>query len=341
VRHTVESARHRTGWIEEGPPGGPLMIFLHGWPELGLVWRAQLDHFARAGWRCVAPDMRGYGGSSVPGTPDAYAIREIVADMAELHDALGGAPAVWVGHDWGSPVAWSLAAHEADRCRAVASLCVPYLKDGFVLENLVSLVDREVYPVERFPDGQWSYWRFYHERFAQAAADFEADVAATVALLFRAGRPSVPGRPGRSAGVVANGGWFGDAHRAPVVPRDTTMLTEDDYRAVVAALSANGFRGPGSWYVNDAANLAYAAEAPDGGRLSLPALFVHAARDTVCDTVHSRLADPMRASCADLSEVTIDAGHDVMLERPAEVNAAIEGWLTAKVGSARAVASED
>jgi pimeloyl-ACP methyl ester carboxylesterase len=337
----VVSARHRTAWLEEGPADGPLMILLHGWPELGLVWRSQVEHFARAGWRCVAPDMRGYGGSSVPEATDAYALREIVADMIELHDALGGASAVWVGHDWGSPVAWSIAAHHAGRCRAVVNLCVPYLNAGFALENVIELVDRDVYPVERFPDGQWSYWRFYHERFAQAVADFEADVAASVALLFRAAPPLVPGRPARSARVVANGGWFGDAHRAPPMPRDTTMLPEDDYRAVVAGLSTNGFRGPGSWYVNDAANVAYAAEAPDGGRLAMPALFLHAARDTVCDTVRSPLAEPMRSSCAALTEVTIDAGHDLMLERPAEVNAAIEEWLTGKVGSGRAVASED
>jgi pimeloyl-ACP methyl ester carboxylesterase len=53
------------------------MISLHGWPELGLVWRAQLEHFAAAVWRRVAPDMRGYGGLSVPAEPAAYALREI------------------------------------------------------------------------------------------------------------------------------------------------------------------------------------------------------------------------------------------------------------------------
>ena len=331
AQRIVETVRHRTAYLETGPADGPLMIFLHGWPELGLVWRAQLDHFARAGWRCVAPDMRGYGGSSVPAATGAYALREIVADMLELHDALGGAPAVWVGHDWGSPVVWSVAAHHADRCRAVASLCAPYASKGFALENLLPLVDRELYPAASFPDGQWSYYRFYALGFEQAAADFEADVAATVALLYRAGSPKAVGRPARSASVVANGGWFGDTHRAPVVPRDTLLLQDGDFGAVVAALSANGFRGPDSWYVNDAANMAYAAEAP--ARLTLPVLFVHARWDTICDTVHSRLAEPMRADCADLTEVTIDAGHEVMLERPAEVNAALETWLTAKIGT--------
>jgi pimeloyl-ACP methyl ester carboxylesterase len=330
-QHILQTGRHRTAYLETGPADGPLMIFLHGWPELGLVWRSQLEHFGAAGWRCVAPDMRGYGGSSVPAETSAYALRETVADMIELHEALGGAPPVWVGHDWGGPVAWSLAQHHAGRCRAVASLCVPYVSSGFCLANLLPLVNRDIYPADVYPDGQWSYFRFYQLDFDRAAADFEADVAATVGLLYRAGSPAVVGRPSRSANAVANGGWFGSAHRAPVLPRDGHLLSEDDFATVVAALSRNGFRGPDAWYTNDADNAAYAATA--AAELAMPALFVHATWDTVCDTVHSRLADPMRADCADLTEVTIDAGHDVMLERPDEVNAALEHWLTTRFGT--------
>ena len=99
MTNVITTARHRTAWLEAGPVDGPLMIFIHGWPELGLFWRAQLDHFAAAGWRCVAPDVRGYGGSSVPDSTSAYAARELVLNMVELHDALGSAPAIWVGHD--------------------------------------------------------------------------------------------------------------------------------------------------------------------------------------------------------------------------------------------------
>jgi len=328
--HHIETARHRTAWIEAGPTDGPLMIFLHGWPELGIIWRAQLDHFAAAGWRCVAPDMRGYGGSSVPTTTGAYAVRELVGDMIELHDALGGAPAVWVGHDWGSPVAWSLASHHADRCRAVANICVPYFARGFTLPNLVPLVDRELYPADMYPVGQWDYFLFYREHFAQAAADFEADVAATVALLYRTGSPAVIGKPARTADVHARGGWFGAARRAPVMPRDTAMLPQADYDTVVAAFRATGFSGADAWYLNDAANLAYATEAPHFGRLTLPVLFLHAAWDVICDTTRSRFADPMRADCTDLREITIDGGHVLMLERPAAVNDAIGAWLAAK-----------
>src|SRR3954466_5609417 len=54
-QHLLQTGRHRTAYLETGPADGPLMIFMHGWPELGLVWRAQLEHFGAAGWRCVAP----------------------------------------------------------------------------------------------------------------------------------------------------------------------------------------------------------------------------------------------------------------------------------------------
>ena len=92
---TFRSPRHTTHYWEAGPAGGPLMIFLHGWPQIGLVWRGQVEAFASEGWHCIAPDMRGYGGSSAPTAPEAYALKEIVDDMIELHNHLGAGPAIW------------------------------------------------------------------------------------------------------------------------------------------------------------------------------------------------------------------------------------------------------
>ena len=86
---TFNSPRHTTRYWEAGPADGPLMIFAHGWPGIGLMWRAQVEAFASEGWHCVAPDMRGYGGSSAPTAAEAYALKEIVEDMVELHDHLG------------------------------------------------------------------------------------------------------------------------------------------------------------------------------------------------------------------------------------------------------------
>lgn len=111
------------------------------------------------------------------------------------------------------------------------------------------------------------------------------------------------------------------------MPRDDTMLSPADYDTFVSAFERTGFCGANAWYLNDAANAGFAAEAPGFGRLTLPVLFVHAARDMVCDTVGSALAAPMREDCDDLSEATIEAGHSVMLEAPDAVNEEIDTWV--------------
>ena len=325
--HTT--GRHRTTWVECGPSDGPLLMFLHGWPEIGLLWQRQLRYFADLGWRCVAPDMRGYGGSSVPDDIASYAVREIVADMTELHDALGSAPAVWVGHDWGAPIAWSIASHHSERCRGVIGLSVPYIARGFALPNIVPLVDRTLYPEAQYPVGQWDYWLFYRERFGEAAAIMESDIAAAFSVLYRSGTSAAVGEPAITADVRAKGGWFGTDPLPPADP-SATILGPDEFAALVEAFTDTGFSGADAWYMNDLANIAFANEAPAFGRLSLPALFLHGIWDTVCETARGRLASPMRADCADLTEVMIEAGHMLMVERPDAVNEAIELWLQDK-----------
>ena len=155
-----------------------------------------------------------------------YALEHIVRDMVELIDALGRERAVWVGHDWGSPVVWSIASHHPDRCAAVANLCVPYIPDGFGPANVIPLVNRDVYPEAEFPAGQWEYQLFYQESFPAARQAFETDVRATVKALFRRGNPEGRGKPSRTALVRREGGWFGGAGRAPDLPRDAGVLTE-------------------------------------------------------------------------------------------------------------------
>lgn len=326
----VETARHLTAYLEAGPPDGPLMILVHGWPGLGLVWRHQIEHFAAAGWRCIAPDMRGYGGSSVPTRIAAYAVRETTADLAELHDAIGGAPAVWVGHDWGCAPVWSMGAHHPGRCSGVVALCVPYLARGMTLPNLAATVNRDLYPADTYPVGQWDYWLYHREHAGAAATMLGADTGATIAALYRRTSPEVVGKPAPFAKVRERGGFFGREARAPMMPRDETMLSQADHDAFVTAFGRTGFHGANAWYLNDAANAAFAAEAAGFGRIALPTLFVHAARDVVCDTVHSALAEPMREDCADLSEATIEAGHSLMLEAPDAVNGAVGTWLRVK-----------
>jgi pimeloyl-ACP methyl ester carboxylesterase len=274
--------------------------------------------------------MRGYGGSSAPCDSEVYALKEIVDDMVELHDHLGASPAIWVGHDLGSPVAGALAAHYPKRSRGVVFISVPYAAEAFALSNLLPLIDRKLYPVDQYPHGQWDYYRFYLTHFDQTVIDFNADIPASLAAIYRSGNPESVGKVYRSALITNNGGWFGSAHHAPAVQPDPALWPTADFDALVEAFRVTGFRPGNSWYLNDSANIAYAHAAPDGGRLRQPVLFINGDFDGLCDITHSRFGEPMRSACQDLTVTNLPSGHWLPLERKAEVIQTVRSWLKTK-----------
>ncbi len=273
----AKSSRHTTFYLSCGAEDAPAIVFCHGWPELSISWRHQLPTFANLGFRTIAPDMRGYGRSSVYTRHEDYAIQSTVADMLELLDTLGREKAIWVGHDWGSPVVWSLASHHPERCLGVANLCVPYLPNGFSPRNLIPLVDRKIYPEAQFPAGQWEYMLFYQEAFDTARKGFEHDIKASVKAMFRAGSPDGRGQPAITAHVRNNKGWFGPLPGAPDLPRDASALSEEDFHRYASALQRNGFFCPDSWYMNADRNTIYATSAKNGGKITLPVDLPHTA----------------------------------------------------------------
>lgn len=324
----VKTPRHTTWYLDAGPVDGPLIIFTHGWPERSISWRHQLQFFGAMGFHAVAPDMRGYGHSSVYTTQDAYRLEETTKDMIELIDHLGRERAVWVGHDWGSPVTWSMARHHPERCHGVASLCVPYavLEQGF--EYLVSLVDRELYPEEEFPFGQWDYMQHYREDFDEATASMDANPGNMVRLLFRKGTPEGRGQPAATATTRKNGGWFGGLDEPPLMPMDTDVIDEESHSIYTAGLAQNGFFGPNAWYMNHDANAVFFSSASTPETLDMPVLFIHASYDYVCYTIEGKLAEPMRERCNNLIEKTVDSGHWMAQEKPMEVNRHLVQWLS-------------
>jgi len=201
------------------------------------------------------------------------------------------------------------------------------------VETIVPLADRRVYPEAEFPVAQWDYQMFYRKNFAAASATFEANTRATVNALFRACSPAGKGQPAITSRVRAQGGWFGPGAPAPDLPRDETVLTEVDENRYTAALEATGFFGAASWYMNGPANIDYAERAKANWKLAMPVLFLHAAYDYVCETIDSRLAEPMRAHCANLTEAVVDSGHWMAREKPVQVNAALAKWLAAELAA--------
>ena len=326
TEHTFSSERHKTSYRACGPEEGPLIIMTHGWPELSISWRHQLLYLGNKGYRAVAPDMRGYGGSSVYAEHSAYAQREIVKDMIELIDSLGGDKAVWIGHDWGSPVAWNVALHHPERVAAVASLCVPFGFSGRP-EDLEYAIDRELYPADEYPAGQWDYQLFYYENFDKAQEEMEENPERLAKLLFRKGDPNGQGQIAATALTRKNGGWFNLTGGVPDSPQDYDVVNDQDIATYAKHLTENGFFGPNSWYVNGEANQSYFNEKHDL-TLLMPALFVHATYDYVCDTTTTGFAEPMRKLCKDLTEERLDCGHWMAQEKPTELNEILSNWLS-------------
>ncbi|MBX7495566.1 alpha/beta hydrolase [Qipengyuania sp. 6B39] len=94
--------------VDEGPRDAPVLIFLHGFPESHRTWRNQIAHFSDR-YRCIAPDQRGYRGSSKPQEASEYTPDKLIGDVFLLADALGVERFTIVGHDWGGAIAWGVA----------------------------------------------------------------------------------------------------------------------------------------------------------------------------------------------------------------------------------------
>ena len=149
---------------------GPLVLLLHGFPESWYSWRHQLAPIAAAGYRAVAPDMRGYGKSDRPQDIAAYNQVEVVNDIIGLIPALGYETAVVIGHDWGAPTAWSTALHHPDSVTAVGALSVPYSPrpEQPPLDTMKKMFK------DRF------FYQLYFQEPGVAEAEFEQDLTTTL-----------------------------------------------------------------------------------------------------------------------------------------------------------------
>lgn len=329
----THSGDKTTFYWSAGPATGPLLIFIHGWPANGETWKPQLLALAALGFRTIAPDTRGYGRSSVPADARAYALEHHVADMLALLQHLGRTKALWIGHDWGAGLVWGFAAQRPEACVGVACMAVPYgvLQKG--LDGLVELSNRDIYPPDQFPNAQWDYQAFHVESPEESARLLEANVANTVKAIYGPGDPAAYGKPAFTAVMRKTGGWWGGRPEAPETPLETTLLKDDVgmYERLVAGFEKNGFEGPNAYYLNHEINKEYARKAPNEGYLHFPVLFIEARWDSICDTSLSRLSEPMREYCTNLTECSIESGHWVALEKPDETNAAIVRWIATKL----------
>jgi pimeloyl-ACP methyl ester carboxylesterase len=111
---------------EAGNPNGKVIIFLHGFPEFWYGWHKQLDYFTDKGYRVMAPDQRGYNGSSKPKGVKAYTIEKLTGDIIGLIQQATAEKVYLVGHDWGGAVAWALAQHHSHLLEKLIVLNMPH-----------------------------------------------------------------------------------------------------------------------------------------------------------------------------------------------------------------------
>jgi Predicted hydrolases or acyltransferases (alpha/beta hydrolase superfamily) len=114
--------------MEAGPQDGPMILFLHGFPEFWYAWRKQINYFAEKGYLVVAPDQRGYNLSDKPQGIASYKIDELAKDIVGLIDAYGRKQIFLVGHDWGASVSWWVALKYPERIKKLVIMNVPHPK---------------------------------------------------------------------------------------------------------------------------------------------------------------------------------------------------------------------
>ncbi|HJS88000.1 MAG TPA: alpha/beta hydrolase [Acetobacteraceae bacterium] len=295
--------------------GGPLVLLLHGWPELAYSWRHQIPALAEAGWHVVAPDMRGFGGSEAPEPVGQYTVLHLVGDMVALASEMGERQAVIVGHDWGANIAWTAALLRPDLFRAVAALSVPFRPRGPVPP--LAAVRRA--GLDRF------YWIYFQEQ-GVAEAEFEADPTATLRRILYSGSGDAPRREGLALTLPEDGGFLSRTLEPSALPG---WLTARDLETMAASFRRTGFRGGLNYYRNLDRN--WELLAPwQGALVTPPALFIAGTRDVVINSpIATGWQDAMAAYVPNLRETVLieGGGHWIQQERPAEVNAALLRFL--------------
>lgn len=299
--------------VHAGDRGAPVVVLAHGFPELAYSWRHQIPALADAGFQVLAPDQRGYGGSSRPDPVADYDIAALSADLVGLLDDVGAQRAVWIGHDWGAQVVWGAAQLHPDRVAAVVGLSVPP-------------VPRPPIPPTRafrMAFGEHFFYMLYFQQPGVADAELNGDPARTLRRMFGGLRPS---EDRAAAARMVAPGPMGFIDRLPEPDRLPDWIGADELDHYVAEFSRTGFTGGLNWYRNMDRNWEIMAD-PAAATITVPALFMAGTADPVLGFMsRDRTAQVISGP---YHEVLLDgAGHWLQQERPGEVNAALLDFLS-------------
>jgi len=291
---------------------GPAVIMVHGFPELAWSWRHQIPALANAGFRAIAPDMRGYGQTDSPAGVENYTAAKLIGDLQGLLDALHLERAVFVGHDWGALLLWQMA------------MLAPARMEQLIILNIPHIPRPPVDPIElmrkRFGED------FYIVNFQQSdEADkaFAADPVHFFDVMMRKNqitRAEFDQLPPQMK--VLSLLKTMDRKKSGGEP----LLNNEERAYFVKAFTQSGFTNPINWYRNWTRNW----QALDGvdQLIHVPTLFIGAADDVV---VAPKQIEAMKPWVNDLTiEMLEPCGHWTQQERPDDVNRLMIDWLDQK-----------
>jgi pimeloyl-ACP methyl ester carboxylesterase len=295
---------------------GPPVVFCHGFPHIWYMWRRQLPIVAGAGFRAVAPDLRGYGRTDAPAGLDAYTNQAVIGDLMGLLDDLGEQQAVFVGLDFGAALVWELALRRPDRVKAVVVFNNPFVGRG-----------------RKRPSELWARMaekHFLHLHYFQEPGPADAELNAEPSRFLSSIYFALSGayhyldvwqHP-------ADGkGYLDVLPTAPALP--WPWLAAEEFELIAAEFARTGFTGGLNWYRALDRNWEL-TEPLAGAEVTVPAFFVYGERD--CDMEGFSGMDPlatMKSLVPDLRQVEMvpEAGHLVQLEKTEAVNDLLLGFL--------------
>lgn len=293
---------------------GPLILLLHGFPDFSYTWRHLLSPLAGAGFRVVAPDLRGSGGSSRPSDTEGYTYFHVIGDLVGLMDELCVEQAVVVGHDMGAYVAMHMALIVPARVRAVASLSIPLRKrpPRPPLTLLETVFGPRFYQIQfQVPDAPEADLERHLESFLPGIlVGLSADAPHPITSL-----------------VLDEGAMFSDLF--PMPDRLPGWLTEADCAAYIETFRKTGFDGALGSYRNIDRN--WELLGPWASAIvSVPAMYITGDQDIAYTIARaSGTLEEMPLLVPDLRRSTVlaDTGHWLTQEKPAELTAELLGFL--------------
>ncbi|KAJ9699643.1 hypothetical protein PVL29_005487 [Vitis rotundifolia] len=228
IQHrTVEANGLNIHIAEKGQ--GPIILFLHGFPELWYSWRHQIHALASLGYRAVAPDLRGYGDTDAPADGTSYTSLHVVGDIIGVLDAIGADRVFVVGHDWGAVMAWYLCLYRPDRVKALVNMSVPFSPRNPMRKPLASL--------RALLGDDYYICRFQEPGVIEAEfAEIGVDRVLKHFLTYRNPAPL----------LLPKGNAFGDDPATPIVL--PSWLSEEEVHYYTTKYQKTGFTGGLNYY---------------------------------------------------------------------------------------------